>query len=92
MNIQPVSPEVASGKLVKVVMTIYSTINPIIYPAAILGYSAAFIFIILGAVIHSKTIKKVGITDFGVITLVLISYFLMPTFVGVLKTIETIVK
>lgn|GEM_PF-3468063 len=92
MNIQPVSPEVASSKLVTVVMILYNFLTPIIYPIALLGYAAAFIFLIGGALLHSKTIKKMAAADFGVITLALVFYYFMPVFIGLLKSLTNVVK
>lgn len=92
MDIQPVSPQVASGRLKNVVMVIYNTITPIVYPLSILGFVGAFILLLIGAIFHSRTIKKMGIIDFAVTTCVLIFYSLMPTFLGLLKTIGNIVK
>lgn len=92
MNVQPVSPEVASNKLVAVVMMIYNFLTPIMYPIALLGYTAAFILLIGGAVLHSKTIKKVAVADFGVITIALLFYYFMPVFMGLLKTLTNVVK
>ena len=92
VNIQPVSPEVASSKLVTVVMMLYNFLTPIIYPIALLGYAAAFIFLIGGALLHSKTIKKMAAVDFGVITLALVFYYFMPVFIGLLKSLTNVVK
>lgn len=92
VNIQPVSPEVASSKLVTVVMMLYNFLTPIIYPIALLGYAAAFIFLIGGALLHSKTIKKMAAADFGVITLALVFYYFMPVFIGLLKSLTSVVK
>lgn len=92
VNVQPVSPEVASSKLVTVVMMLYNFLTPIIYPIALLGYAAAFIFLIGGALLHSKTIKKMAATDFGVITLAMIFYYFMPVFIGLLKSLTNVVK
>lgn len=92
VNIQPVSPEVASSKLVTVVMMLYNFLTPIIYPIALLGYAAAFIFLIGGALLHSKTIKKMAAADFGVITLALVFYYFMPVFIGLLKSLTNVVK
>lgn len=92
VNIQPVSPEVASSKLVTVVMMLYNFLTPIIYPIALLGFAAAFIFLIGGAILHSKTIKKMAAADFGVITLALIFYYFMPVFIGLLKSLTNVVK
>ncbi|URZ06741.1 hypothetical protein [Clostridium felsineum] len=92
MNIEPISPEVVDDKLTKVVFIIYKTVTGIIYPLALLGYATALIFIVMGALIHSKTIKKIGVMDLGIVTLTLIFYFCMPTFIGILKTIENIMK
>jgi hypothetical protein len=92
VNIQPVSPEVASGKLVTVVMMLYNFLTPIIYPIALLGFAAAFIFLIGGALLHSKTIKRMAAADFGVITLALVFYYFMPVFIGLLKSLTNVVK
>lgn len=92
MDIQPVSPEVASSKLVTVVMMLYNFLTPIIYPIALLGFAAAFIFLIGGAILHSKTIKKMAAADFGVITLALVFYYFMPVFIGLLKGLTNAVK
>lgn len=92
VNIQPVSPEVASSKLVTVVMMLYNFLTPIIYPIALLGYAFAFICLIGGALLHSKTIKKVAAADFGVITLAMIFYYFMPVFIGFLKSLTNVVK
>lgn len=92
VNIQPVSPEVASSKLVTVVMMLYNFLTPIIYPIALLGFATAFIFLIGGAILHSKTIKKMAAADFGVITLALIFYYFMPVFIGLLKSLTNVVK
>lgn len=92
MNVQPVSPDVASSKLVAVVMTLYNFLTPIIMPIAILGYTIAFICLIAGALVHSKTVKNIAATDFGVITLAMIFYYFAPVFLGLLKTIQNIVK
>ncbi|MFL0251528.1 hypothetical protein ACJDT4_13990 [Clostridium neuense] len=92
VNVQPVSPEVASSKLVTVVMMLYNFLTPIIYPIALLGYAAAFIFLIGGALLHSKTIKKMAAADFGVITLALVFYYFMPVFIGLLKSLTNVVK
>ncbi|URZ15415.1 hypothetical protein [Clostridium felsineum] len=90
-SIKAVSPELVSSKLIDVVTVIYNTITPVIYPLALLGYAVAFIFLIGGAIFHSKTIKKMGGVDFCVITLALIFYFSMPVFIGLLKTIQNVV-
>lgn len=92
VNVQPVSPEVASSKLVTVVMMLYNFLTPIIYPIALLGYAAAFIFLIGGALLHSKTIKKMAAADFGVITLALVFYYFMPVFIGLLKSLTNVMK
>lgn len=92
VNIQPVSPEMASSKLVTVVMMLYNFLTPIIYPIALLGFAAAFIFLIGGALLHSKTIKKMAAADFGVITLALVFYYFMPVFIGLLKSLTNVVK
>lgn len=91
-NIQPVSPDVVSGKLSTVVMTIYNTIAPVIYPLALLGFIGALFLLLLGAVFHSKVMKKMGSVDFIITATALVIYSLMPTFLGLLKTISNIVK
>ncbi|AAK80010.1 Zn-dependent membrane protease YugP [Clostridium acetobutylicum] len=92
MEIKPVSPEIVSDKLTKVILVFYKTISEIIYPLAILGYCISVILIITGSCFHSRTVMKMGIVNFCVITLVLISYFFMPSFIGILKSIETILR
>lgn len=91
-NIQPVSPGIVSGKLSMVVMTIYNTIAPVIYPLALLGFVGALFFLLIGAIFHSKTMKKMGSVDFVITAAALILYSLMPTLLGLIKTIQNIVK
>lgn len=92
MNVQPVSSEFVSEKLVKVIMLLYNFLTPVVYPLAILGYVTAFIFLMGGAAFHSKTIKKIAAADFGVITLGVVFYYFMPLFIGLLKSIQNVVK
>ncbi|PJI06590.1 MULTISPECIES: hypothetical protein [Clostridium] len=91
-NIQPVSPDVVSGKLSTVIMTIYNTIAPVIYPLALLGFIVALLFLLIGAIFHSKVLKKMGSVDFVITAAALVLYSLLPTFLGLLKTISNIVK
>ena len=91
-NIKPVSPDIVSGKLTQVVMAIYNTIAPVIYPLALLGFVGALFLLLIGAVFHSKIMKKMGSVDFIITAAALILYSLMPTLLGLIKTIQNIVK
>ena len=89
-GIQPVSPAVVDNKLIQVVMIIYNLLNPLIIPIVVVGSLIAFITIILGAACHIKTLKKVGATDLGIMFCALLFYFMEPTLIGLIKTIQQV--
>lgn len=87
-TIHAVAPETASSKLILAISIIYKFLTPVIAPLALVGACIAFISLIIGAAVHSRTLKRVGFTDLGVIGLALLFYYFTPTLIGLIKTIQ----
>lgn len=86
-GIQAVSSADFSSTLISIINTFYTTLSPIVLPAAKLGLLISVLVLLIGGICMSKTIKKVAWCGIVTTIAVLFLFYLGPLIFGYIVTV-----